>query len=165
MEWGYVRLCCHLVGSRSLILTVPVTNFATYSYYKIGCGRLICRGLKRLTPEPSCPFLFHYVSLTFHWLTMLFPDSHFVIRITKSNIDNSYLLNTRWQQWGTNKIRLPDRWRHFGSGGWRLRKSSVVCLHNNVIVARCILDTNIALWATRTASAPSILLVLLEPYF
>ena len=29
---------------------------------------------------------------------------------------------------------------------------------------RCILDTNIALWATRTASAPSILLVLMEPH-
>ena len=34
----------------------------------------------------------------------------------------------------------------------------------NAFVASCILDTNIALWATRTASAPSILLVLLEPY-
>ena len=63
-----------------------------------------------------------------------------------------------------NNIRLADRWRHLGSGGWRVRKLSVVCLHNNAIVARCILDTNIALWATRTASAPSILLVLLEPH-
>ena len=36
---------------------------------------------------------------------------------------------------------------------------------NNAIVARCILDTNIALWATRTCSAPSILLVLLEPHY
>ena len=35
----------------------------------------------------------------------------------------------------------------------------------NAIVVRCILDTNIALWDTRTASAPSILLVLLEPYW
>ena len=67
-------------------------------------------------------------------------------------------------EWGTNNIRLPDRWRHLGSGGWRVRKLSVVCLHNNAIVARCILDTNIALWATRTTSAPSILLVLLEPH-
>ena len=59
-------------------------------------------------------------------------------------------------QWGTNNIRLPNRWRHLSSGGLRVRKLSVVCLHNNAIVARCILDTNIALWATRTASAPSI---------
>ena len=49
-------------------------------------------------------------------------------------------------------------------GGWRVRELSVVCLHNNAIVARCILDINIALWDTRTASAPSILLVLLEPH-
>ena len=35
---------------------------------------------------------------------------------------------------------------------------------NNAIVARCILDINIALWDTRTASAPSILLVLFEPH-
>ena len=49
-------------------------------------------------------------------------------------------------------------------GGLRVRKLSMVCLHNNAIVARCILDTNIALWDTRTASAPSILLVLLEPH-
>ena len=62
-------------------------------------------------------------------------------------------------------MRLPDRWRHLGSRGWWVRKLSVVCLHNNAIVARCILDTNIALWATRTASAPSILLVLLEPHY
>ena len=61
-------------------------------------------------------------------------------------------------------IWLPDRWRHLSSDGWRVRKSSVVCLHNNAIVARCILDTNITLWATRTASVPSILLVLLEPH-
>ena len=40
----------------------------------------------------------------------------------------------------------------------------MVCLHNNAIVARCILDTNIALWATRTAPVPSMLLVLLEPH-
>ena len=57
-------------------------------------------------------------------------------------------------QWGTNNILLPDRWRHLGSGGLRVRKSSVVCLHNNAIVARCILDTNIALWDTWAASAP-----------
>ena len=41
---------------------------------------------------------------------------------------------------------------------------AVVCLHSNAIVSRCILDTNNALWDTRTASAPSILLVLLEPH-
>ena len=40
----------------------------------------------------------------------------------------------------------------------------MVCLHNNAIVARCILDTNTALLDTRTGSAPSILLVLLEPH-
>ena len=68
-------------------------------------------------------------------------------------------------QWGTNNIRLPDRWRHLGSGGWWVRNLSVVCLHNNAIVARCILDTYIVLWDTRTASAPSILLVLLEPHY
>ena len=62
----------------------------------------------------------------------------------------------------------PDRWSHLGSGVGRFgsyRKLSVVCLHNNAIVARYILDTNIALWDTRTGSAPSILLVLLEPHF
>ena len=52
-----------------------------------------------------------------------------------------------------------------GSGGWWVRKLSMVCLHNNAIVARCILDTSFALWATRTASAPSILLVLLELHY
>ena len=67
-------------------------------------------------------------------------------------------------QWGTNNVRLPDRWRHLGSGGQPVRELSVVCSHNNTIVARCILDTNIALWDTRTGSAPSILLVLLEPH-
>ena len=41
------------------------------------------------------------------------------------------------------------------SGGGRVQ--------NNAIVARGILVTNIALWDTRTASAPSILLVLLKP--
>ena len=61
-------------------------------------------------------------------------------------------------QWGTNNIRLPDRWRHLDSGGLRVRKLWVVCLHNDDIVARCILD-NIALWDTRTASAPSIYIV------
>ena len=50
------------------------------------------------------------------------------------------------------------------SGGGRIRKLSDVCLHNNAIVARGILVTNIALWGTRTASAPFILLVLLEPH-
>ena len=40
----------------------------------------------------------------------------------------------------------------------------MVCLHNNAIIGRFILDTNIALWDTRTGSAPSILLVLLEPH-
>ena len=64
----------------------------------------------------------------------------------------------------TNNIRLPDRWRHLGSVGLGVRKLSLVCLHNNAIVARCILDTNIALLDTRTASAPFILLVLLEPH-
>ena len=48
-------------------------------------------------------------------------------------------------------------------GGWA-RKFSDVCLHNNAIVARSILVTNIALWDTRTSSAPSMLLVLLEPH-
>ena len=48
-------------------------------------------------------------------------------------------------------------------GGW-VRKFSDVCLHNNAIVARSILVTIIALWDTRTASTPSILLVLLEPH-
>ena len=65
-------------------------------------------------------------------------------------------------QWGTNNIRLPNRWRHLSSSGWRVRKLWVVCLHNNAFVARCILDTNIALQAT---SSPSILLVLLEPHW
>ena len=51
------------------------------------------------------------------------------------------------------------------SGGGRFRKLSDVCLHNNAIVARGILVTNIALWATRTASAPCIVLDLLEPYY
>ena len=45
----------------------------------------------------------------------------------------------------------------FGSYRWFVK-------HNNAIGVRCILDTNIALWATQTASAPSILLVLLEPH-
>ena len=49
--------------------------------------------------------------------------------------------------------------------GGRVRKLSDVCLHNNAILARGILVTNIALWDTRTASAPSILLVLLEPHY
>ena len=48
-------------------------------------------------------------------------------------------------------------------GGW-VRKLSDACLHDNAIVARGILVTNIALWGTRTSSAPSILLVLLEPH-
>ena len=49
--------------------------------------------------------------------------------------------------------------------GW-MTGSEVIgnLLHNNAIVARFILDTNIALWATRTGSAPSILLALLEPH-
>ena len=51
------------------------------------------------------------------------------------------------------------------SVGGLVRKLSDVCLHNNAIVARCILDTNIALWDTRTASAPSIFLVLLEAHY
>ena len=50
------------------------------------------------------------------------------------------------------------------SGGGRVRKFFDVCLHNNAIVARGILVTNTALWSTRTASAPCILLVLLEPH-
>ena len=49
--------------------------------------------------------------------------------------------------------------------GGRVRKWSDVCLHNNAIVARGILVTNIALWDTQTASAPSILLVLLQPHY
>ena len=65
---------------------------------------------------------------------------------------------------GTNNKRLPDRWRHRAFGGGRVRKLSDVCLHNNAIVARGILVTNVALWDTRTASAPSISLVLLEPH-
>ena len=67
--------------------------------------------------------------------------------------------------WNMRKISAK-RYRRakLGSGGWWVRMLSVVCLHNNAIVARCILDTNIALWANRTASAPSILLVLLEPH-
>ena len=48
--------------------------------------------------------------------------------------------------------------------GGRARKFSDICLHNNAIVMRSILVTNVALWDTRTASAPSILLVLLEPH-
>ena len=51
------------------------------------------------------------------------------------------------------------------SGGRQVRKLSDVCLHNNAIVARGILVTNIAFWDTLTASAPSILLVLLEPHY
>ena len=50
------------------------------------------------------------------------------------------------------------------SGGGRVRELSDVCLHNNAFVARGILVTNIALWDTRTASVPSISLVLLEPH-
>ena len=45
------------------------------------------------------------------------------------------------------------------SGGRQIRKLSVVCLHNNIIVARGILVT-ILHWDTRTP-APSIMLVLL----
>ena len=48
-------------------------------------------------------------------------------------------------------------------GGW-VQKLSDVCLHNNVIVGRGILVTNIEFWDIRNASAPSILLVLLEPH-
>ena len=51
------------------------------------------------------------------------------------------------------------------SVGGPARKFSDVCLHNKAIVARSILVTNIALWDTRTASAPSLLLVLLEPHW
>ena len=43
------------------------------------------------------------------------------------------------------------------SGGGRVRKLSDVCLHNNAVVARGILVSNIVLWDTRTATAPSIL--------
>ena len=49
------------------------------------------------------------------------------------------------------------------AGGFR--KFSGVCIHNNAIVARNILVTNIALWYTRIATAPSILLLLLEPHW
>ena len=51
------------------------------------------------------------------------------------------------------------------SGGGRVRMLADVYLHYNAIVARGILVTNIALWDTRTASGPSILLVLLEPHY
>ena len=51
------------------------------------------------------------------------------------------------------------------SVGRRAWKFSDVYLHNKAIVARGILVTNIALWDTRTASVPPILLVLLEPHF
>ena len=37
-------------------------------------------------------------------------------------------------QWGTNNIRLPDRWRHLGSGGWRVRKLSDVCLLTTLLL-------------------------------
>ena len=50
------------------------------------------------------------------------------------------------------------------SGGRRVWKFSDVCLHNNAIVARGILVANIELWDTRTASAPSLAFVLLEPH-
>ena len=49
------------------------------------------------------------------------------------------------------------------SVGGRVRKLSDVCLHNNAIVARGILVTNIALWDYRADSALSIVLVVLEP--
>ena len=64
----------------------------------------------------------------------------------------------------TMRSRLPDRWRHWASG-WRKGSEVMGFLFiNNAIVARGILDINIALWDTRTASAPSTLLVLLEPH-
>ena len=37
------------------------------------------------------------------------------------------------KQWGTNKTRLPNRWRHGAGQVWKL---SMVCLHNNAFVAR-----------------------------
>ena len=39
-------------------------------------------------------------------------------------------------QWGTNNTQLLDKWRH---GAAQVRKSSMVCLHNNAFVVRGIL--------------------------
>ena len=50
------------------------------------------------------------------------------------------------------------------SDGGRVRKFPDICLHNNAIVERNIPVINIALWDTRTTSAPSIVLVLLQPH-
>ena len=50
------------------------------------------------------------------------------------------------------------------SGRRRVRKVSVVCLHNNAIVARGILVIYCIMGHPIPDSAPSILLVLLEPH-
>ena len=51
---------------------------------------------------------------------------------------------------GTNNIRLPDRWRHLGSGGLRVRKLSVVALRPfAILVSRMHLAT-IALLCKQT---------------
>ena len=52
------------------------------------------------------------------------------------------------------------------SGGGRFRELSLVCLHNNAIVARLggILVTILHCGTPEPASAPSRLLVLLEPH-
>ena len=52
------------------------------------------------------------------------------------------------------------------SGGGRVRKLSLVCLHNNAMFARGILVTIYYIAGHPShASVPSILLVLLEPHF
>ena len=43
-------------------------------------------------------------------------------------------------KWGTNNTWLPDRWRHVAG---RVRKLSMVYLHNNAFVERCILVTRL----------------------
>ena len=109
-------------------------------------------------------FLFvwhHYPNLQWTskaWWHIYWP---YILRYTVTR-DNGFRIVTH--EWWTNNIPLLDRWRHLGSGGLRDQEVSVVCLHNNAIVARCILDINIALWDIQTASAPSILLVVLEPH-
>ena len=51
------------------------------------------------------------------------------------------------------------------SGGGRVQKLSVVCWHNNAFVARGILVTTLHCGTPESGSAPSILLVLLEPHW
>ena len=50
------------------------------------------------------------------------------------------------------------------SGGGHARKLSVVCLHNNAIVVRGIMGTILHCGTPEPASAPSVLLILLEPH-